>query len=389
MSDKPIVWITQDDAQDLGIKNTEIPCRVMDIADLVYELLKHGSPRDIVVLPYYWNFQDTVTHIRNRGITGPIIIYSISEIKQMDTLDFASRGILLLDSSKGPKADALSFILFLQKCQEWSQAQPVPHKQEPAAPNTKPSHDKEEIKALFRDIMRNRSRILFSCQFNDDFPTLTVTGEIIQMVGDIEPKLVLDNFRPEEFVDLYSQMGMGRPMSGFFTQQEDTMGFEVRVDTVCSQRITVFLPESVYEQKRQFIRVEPSQKDPVILHILPDDHQTLRIPVSDISEGGVGLVLPYDGLQKKKSYEVCLTLPAHPALPNAVMDSTQIFPVEPGPSSQTLIGTAEVIFKEEKPNSTYVYGLSIRLHPADVQYLQHYVFKRQLEILANLRKMTI
>lgn len=385
MSGKAVVWITQDDARDLGIKGDEFPLRIMDIAAMVYELLKQGSPRDIVVLPFYWSFQDTVTHIRNRGIVGPIIIYSGSEIKQFDILQYASQGILFLDSSRISKITALGFITFLQKCQDMSNVHASLLKA-PPEPYTRPSQNPAEIKALFQNIIKERSRVLFTCQFQDDLPTLAVTGEIIQMVGDIEPKLVLDNFRPDEFIELYAQMGMGKPLSGFFTHHEETMGFDLRVDTLHQGKITAFLPEGIYEQKRQFIRVEPDPKDPVIIHILPHDHQTLHIPVRDISEGGIGLSTPYEGLQKKKVFPISLTLPTYQALPHAVMDNTRIFPVEPAPLNQTLLGTAEVVFKEEQADGNFSYGLSVKLHAADIQHLQHYVFKRQLEILSSVRK---
>ncbi len=388
MSGKSIVWITHDDAKDLGIKGNEFPCRLMDFTSMVYEILKLGSPRDVVILPFYWNFQDTVTQIRNRGIVGPIIVYSGSEIKEFDILQYAPQGILFIDPSRISRDMALGFIMFLQKCQDMSNVHASLHKA-PKEPYTKPSQDASEIKELFRSIIRERSRIILTCQFQEDLPTLTVTGEIIQLTGEFEPKLILDNFRPYEFIELYAQMAMGKPLSGFFTHHEETMGFDLRVDALYEGRIVAFLPERIYEQKRQYIRVEPDPRDPVTIHILPQDHQTLRIPVRDISEGGVGLTMPYEGLQKKKIYPVSLTLPNYPALPHAVMDNTQIFPVEPAPLSQTLLGTAEVVFKEEDTGGDFFYGLSIKLHSSDIQHLQRYVFKRQLEILSAVRKMKI
>ena len=87
MSHTSKVWITSEDAQDLVIRGNEFPCEITDLKTLVYEILKTGSPKDIVVLPYFRNFAEVVGHIRARGIQGPIIIYTNSEIIQMNGME--------------------------------------------------------------------------------------------------------------------------------------------------------------------------------------------------------------------------------------------------------------------------------------------------------------
>mgnify|MGYP000195900251 CR=1 FL=1 len=92
MDQHSTIWITSQDAQDIGIRGNEFPCKILDLKTLVYELLKTGSPQDIVVLPFFRNFAEIVGHIRDRNIQGPIIIYTQSEIMQMNLLDYASQG---------------------------------------------------------------------------------------------------------------------------------------------------------------------------------------------------------------------------------------------------------------------------------------------------------
>lgn len=366
MSHNSRVWITSEDAKDLGIKGNEFPCEILDLKKLVYEILRTGSPKDIIVLPFFRNFAEVVGHIRDRSIKGPIIIYTNSEIMQMNLLDYAAQGVIFLDSSRFTKPMVIGFITFLQKQQELSSVTDQPEKI-PARKSPKPSQDKKEIHDLFRSVLRRRAKILLTCQFKDNLPTLTVTCEIIQMVGEIETRLILDNFSPEEFVILYNQLAKGKPLSGFLTRDDETLGFDLEVNTSRMGKITVFLPEAVYEQKRKYFRVEPDPKDPVTISIQPSDDRTISIAVRDVSEGGIGVVSSYPHLKKNTSYPVALVLPKH----------------------QIVMGNARVMFKAKTAGEGFNYGMELNFHPTDLQYLQHYVYKRQAGILAAIRNLTI
>ncbi|HOO38526.1 MAG TPA: PilZ domain-containing protein [Deltaproteobacteria bacterium] len=366
MNQHPRVWITQQDAKDLGLKGDEFPCTILDIKTLIYEILKTGSPRDIIVLPFFRTFAEVVEHIRDRGIKGPIIIYTNAEIVPMNLLDYAAQGVIFLDSSRFTQPMVVGFITFLQKQQEMSSVTDQPEKT-PARAHPKPSQDSKEIRSLFKKMLRRRSKMLLTCQFKDNLPTLTVTCDIIQMVGEIETKLVLDNFNPEEFIVLYNQLGKDKSLSGFITQGDETFGFDLEVNSARMGKITVFLPEAVYEQKRKFFRVEPDPKDPVTLHIHPEGERTISVTARDVSEGGVGMITEYQDLEKGTTYPVALVLP----------------------KNQVILGNARVMFKVPADGKGFNYGMELDLHPADLQYLQHYVYKRQAGILAAIRNLTI
>ena len=366
MDHHPRVWITSDNAKDLGIKGNEFPCNILDLKTLVYEILKTASANDIIVLPFFRKFSEVVKHIRDRSIQGPIIIYTNSEIIQMNLLDYAAQGVIFLDSSRFTQTMVLGFITFLQKQQELSSMTDHPENTQ-AKNQPKPPQDLKEIRSLFNNVLRKRSKILLMCQFKDTLPTLTVTCEIIQMVGEIETKLVLDNFSPEEFFILYTQMGKGKTLSGFLTQGDETLGFDLEVNSARRGKITVFLPEEVYEQKRKYFRVEPDPKDPVTIHIHPDNDRTITIAVRDVSEGGVGTVTSYPYLEKNTAYPVALVLP----------------------KNQIILGNAKIMFKSQSNGELFNYGMEFDFHPTDLQYLQHYVYKRQAGILASIRNLTI
>lgn len=383
MSEQSTVWISQGDAEDLGLKGHEFPCRVLDLGTMVYEVLKSGAPRDIVVLPFSQDFGETVNHIRNRGITGPIIVYSGAEPDGAAPSDPGDQGVMLLDSSKITKPVILELIASFRKYQDMAHTSAAP-KEKRCGPPASPSLDPGEIRDLFQNILRDRGRILLYCRFRDGLPSLTVACEIIQMIGDT--KLVLDNFRPEEFIELYAELGMGSPMTGFYSSGEKTIGFDLKVESCLMGKLTVLLPDGVYDQKREFYRVEPDPNDPLIINVLPTDHHTLQIPVHDVSEGGVGLVSAYARLEEKQVYPVALILPKENLSSYPHLEKSHFFPVDLVPSLRpTLLGSAEIISKEEESDGSFYYGLSLKLHSADVQHLQHYIFKRQLDILATIR----
>jgi len=367
MSLHPRVWITSEDAEDLGIKGDEFPCTIDDLKTLLYEILRTGSPRDTIVLPFFRKFSEVVGHIRDRSIKGPIIIYTNSEIIQMNLADYAAQGVIFLDSSRFTRPMVIGFITFLHKQQELISVTDQPDPSPAKAHLFKPSLNPKEVNSLFRRVLRKRLKILLTCQFKETLPTLTVTCDIIQMVGEIETKLVLDNFNPEEFFILYTQWGEGKPLSGFLMQGDQTLGFTLKVHTARRGKITVFLPEAVYDQKRKHFRVEPDPKDLVAIHIHPGNDHTITLAARDVSEGGIGVVTSYPHLQKGTSYPVALVLP----------------------KNQIILGNAKVMFKAQTGGESFNYGMELDLHPTDLQYLQHYVYKRQAGILASIRNLTI
>ncbi|MCD6569467.1 MAG: PilZ domain-containing protein [Deltaproteobacteria bacterium] len=359
------VWIAKNIAKELGVYENDFPCKIMDLKDLVYELLKDGHPRDVVVLPFMRKFDEVLEHIRSRGITGPVVIYTRGETMIMNVLDLASQGVVFIDSTRFSKPMVRGFITFLQRSQGEVRIQKDTEAK--AKSSVRPTRDIEYIKEIFRDIMKKRSRILLTCQFRNDLPTLTVTCEVMQMVGEIETRLILDKFNPEEFVGLYKNMGRERPVQGFVTLDEDTLGFQLKVIYCRMGKMTTLLPTSIYEQKRKFFRVEPDAKDPVIVYILPENAPTKSFNVRDVSEGGIGLNVSYGNLEKDHVYPISLRLP----------------------EVQILLGRAKVVAKDESKLNTVNYGMTVEFHAVDEQRLRHYIYKRQAGILASIRELKI
>ncbi len=366
----PIAWFSEDVATDLALRDKDLPCKVMDLNQLVYELLKHGQPNDIVVLPFFNKFLDIAKHIRERGINGPIVIYSRGDAMIMNLLDLAAQGVVCLDSERFSKPMVLGFLHFLLRNQSLM-ALPDKAKDETKVYGSRPPQDEQGIKELFMNIMHRRVKPVLTCQFRPSLPTLTVTCEVIQMVGEVETKLVLDKFEPPEFVGLYKQMANNKPISGFVTvvnddNEEQSMGFDFHVTSAVKGKMTVLLPPAVFEQKRKFFRVEPDKNEPVTMH-LRSDAGTMTFGVADISEGGMGFDISYNGLEKGKSYPVAVELGGQ----------------------RMIMGEAEIVFKGSPKNGLTTYGISTELNAPDLQQLRHYVYKRQAGILAALKDLKI
>ncbi|MDM7934407.1 MAG: hypothetical protein QUS08_03355, partial [Methanothrix sp.] len=105
----------------------------------------------------------------------------------------------------------------------------------------------------------------------------------------------------------------------------------------------------------------------------------------------VGVVTTFRGLEENTAYPVALFLPMSQISPSAVLEPSQIVPLE---ISQTagctvVMGTSQVIYKELLRDNSVYYGLSLDLHPSDLQNLQHYVFRRQITILKAIRSMRL
>jgi len=360
------LWIAGEIAKDLGLTGNEFPSKILEVKRLLYEVLRDGRPRDIVILPFFRNYTEVVGHIRDRGIVGPIIIYTQGETLLMNISDMASQGVLFLDASRFGKPMVVGFLTFLRLSQEAIKSEAEPEQPAQKVPS-RATRDREEIKDTVRRIMRSRTRLLVTCQFREDLPTLSVTCEVIQMVGEVETKLVLDKFNPQEFVGLYRNMAKGKPLVAYMTTDEEALGFELRVVHTVMDKITAMLPAAMFDNKRRFFRVEPDIKDPVTVHILPDNCATKTFTVRDVSEGGIGLNAPFAGLNLNTTYPIALALPG----------------------GKLILGSANTVFKEAVRADLFNYGMTLNFNETDIISVRQYVYKRQAGILAALRNQNL
>lgn len=363
---KSSVWIAAEIAQELGISGAEVPCRIMEVKSLLYEVLKDGQPRDVIVLPFFRNYTEVVGHIRDRGIVGPIIIYTQGETQFLNLTEMASQGVIFMDAARFNRPLMIGFLTFMQKTQDAVDL-PLPLADRKPRLASQSTRDATEIKELFRQVMRRRARILITCQFREDQPTLSVTCEVIQLVGEIETKIVLDKFNPQEFVGLYGQMAKGKPLVGFVSMEEESLGFELPVVHTVMGRITALLPPTVYENRRKFFRVEPDAREPVTVYIQAENSPTRSFQVHDVSEGGLGLTIPFPGLVEDAVYPIALALPG----------------------LKLILGSVKVVFKEILKGDMVTYGTTFIMNESDLINVRQYVYKRQAGIISAIRELNL
>ncbi|RLA98669.1 MAG: hypothetical protein DRG37_06210 [Deltaproteobacteria bacterium] len=359
------VWISSDIAKDLGLTDSPFPAKIMELKDLLYIFFRDAQPRDILVIPFMREYTKILEHMKDRGLFGPVIIYSQGDVFMMNAMDLARQGVVFIDPQRFPRPMILGFITFLQRTQSRHDTEePLEQETRPFKPTTK---DPDEIRKVFKEVMRKRLRVYISCQFRDDLPTLTATCEIIEMAGEVETRLVLDKFNPKEFVGLYTTKGNKKPLSGYASIGEANLGFTLNMIHSVGGRISVYLPSSIYEQKRKSFRVEPDPKEPITLYIKPAHGPTQNSSIRDISEGGIGLSMAYSNLEKGKTYSIALKLPR----------------------TELILGDAKIAFKNADQEMHVNYGMSIDFHASDLRYIRTYIFKRQAGILASIRDLSI
>ena len=162
-------------------------------------------------------------------------------------------------------------------------------------------------------------------------------------------------------------MAKGKPLVAYVSTDEESLGFELRVVHTVMDKITVLLPATMFDNKRRFFRVEPDVKDPVTMHILPENSATKAFMVRDVSEGGIGLNAPFAGLNLNAIYPIALTLPG----------------------GKLILGSANTVFKEVIRADLFNYGMILILNETDIVSVRQYVYKRQAGILAAIRNQDL
>jgi len=153
----------------------------------------------------------------------------------------------------------------------------------------------------------------------------------------------------------------------YMTTDEDSLGFELRVVHTVMDKITALLPVSIFDNKRRFFRVEPDVKDPVTVHILPENSSTKSFAVRDVSEGGIGFSTPFAGVNLHTVYPVALALPG----------------------GKVILGNANTVVKEALRADLFTYGMTLIFNETDLISVRQYVYKRQAGILAAIRNQNL
>ncbi|ADC89804.1 type IV pilus assembly PilZ [Thermocrinis albus DSM 14484] len=128
---------------------------------------------------------------------------------------------------------------------------------------------------------------------------------------------------------------------------------------------------------REFVRVEPSDREPIYVNFWVHETEFVRAKVVDISEVGVGVLLT------KEEAERLLTdlTPPH-SLHKEVYLELYL------PHSDTIRGLGELRNILSHQEGVYVrLGFRLEMEEKDKRKLRQYILRRQREILEDLRKL--
>lgn len=201
-----------------------------------------------------------------------------------------------------------------------------------------------------------------------------ITGKGICYIEKIEAasRVTLGRFSP---FGAFRTIGAQAVLHVTYEIEGTTYGCVIR-DVACEGgSISATIPDEAQSSLRKFVRVEPSSAAPVILYLHSDEAGTLMLRVRDISEHGMGLLIP-DDLNLEKNLLCGVGLPFD--------------------GGAFLLLRASVVYKMEvgkgprpagRPSaaSGFAYGLEISPHPEDLKKIRLYVMQRELEISEKIQ----
>jgi len=201
-----------------------------------------------------------------------------------------------------------------------------------------------------------------------------ITGKGICYVEEIHggSRVTLSGFSPAR---LLNSLRKCQSVYATFTAAGMTYGCFIKDFVSDGVTTTASVPDSLSPFMRRFLRVEPSQKSPVTIHVRPSAHGTVSFTVKDISECGLGFVSP--AMLDMEDRLFCgIELPGmHFALSEAVVvykkDALRGGPVHTDQKS-FVCGIS--------------YGLELFFHSEDAKKVRTYITQREIEVRKLLQQ---
>jgi hypothetical protein len=203
-----------------------------------------------------------------------------------------------------------------------------------------------------------------------------ITGKGICHIEKISgsSKVVLGRFNPQSLVH---HLKKARSFQANFEIKGEPYFCVIEGLTFSNSTIAADIPTSLNLSLRRFLRVEPSLRSPVMLHIFTPQHGTISFTVHDITEQGVSFIAG-SPLALEDSFICGLQVP----MDNVTFifsNATVVYKIE----------SAETYRKEKKSNARtkdILYGLALFPHSEDVKKIRLYIMKRDLEIKRKIQK---
>lgn len=136
--------------------------------------------------------------------------------------------------------------------------------------------------------------------------------------------------------------------------------------------LTAAIPETIHSTSRNYLRVNPSLKAPVILYFRQPGYGTTAVAVQDISERGLGFTYPSDLNFKDTIIPCALELPVEGR--SIVLTDAALV------SKINMASKATALQKRIFRNSGIFYGMELFPQPDDEKKIRMYIMQREVEI---------
>lgn len=181
-------------------------------------------------------------------------------------------------------------------------------------------------------------------------------------------KVVLGRFNPQSLVH---RLKKSKSFQANFELKGEAYFCAIEGLTVAKSTIVVDVPSAVIPSMRRFLRVEPSLRSPVMLHIYTPQDGTISFTIQDITEQGLSFTT--DSPLVIEDRFICgLQIP--------IGKETFIFSNAAVVYKIESFGTDKRTKKPDVLNKDILYGLALFPHSEDVKKIRLYMNNRDLEI---------
>lgn len=358
-----IVWTTP------LLKNLVIdydfPLKLVPEKEIGKAFLEHASLNDIGLIYMNSGHAELLSSVRLKGLAGPIIFIAKEPESVHENL-FKHNAILFDLKKTGvfEVKEAVNFILKLlfEKFPASSDSSAAAKK--PILPlkvqDDRPVEDSASIIGVLQYMQSSGVHVIVSLQIPEETQLVTTRGTCkIRTITD--PGFYLHEFRPSLLLKAFRESSMVKTV---LASKDINYEANLKVLKITDKEILLSLPDRLFLERRKYLRIEPSLKDPIRLYLLMQDDPTIYFKVSDISQRGIGFICSRD-LGMGTTYSFTIILP----------DPTQV-----------VVCYGTIKFKKEI-GGMFMYGAELQIHPKDEETIAQYIMKREVEISELLQTM--
>lgn len=221
----------------------------------------------------------------------------------------------------------------------------------------------------FQYLLEQNLPLILSFQLKEEKEHI-ITGKGICFIEKIHgsSRVTLCRFSPIKIVGAIRNNPF---LYATFEMQGKTYGCSIRDIVSDGAVVTASVPDFLSPFLRKYIRIEPSNKEPVLLHIQSGQHGTISLPVKDISESGIGFI-DASALDIRSKLVCGIELPIQDK-PFILADATVVYKVET-PQHTAFAGS------KNRSSGSLFYGLELFAHYEDRKKIRLYVMHREVEI---------